>query len=223
MARRCIVTGGTRGIGRATAARLARDGWRVAVLARTIPADFLEAPDAPERAIACDVADEDSVSAAFQSVVSEFGGVDAVVCAAGCGTFGPTSGLSLADWRRQIDANLTGTFLACREALRTMVPVGAGHLVTVLSVASTHAFPSAAGYVASKWGAYGLTLSLAEEVRRSGIRVSAVLPGSTDTPFWTRWAGLRSIGRTCCHPRMSPRRSHGRSMPPTGFPSTRFG
>lgn len=183
------MTGGTRGIGLAVVERLLSDGWRVAVLARTIPEGFAGTLAGPCRAFSCDVSDEDSVASAFARCRSEFGHLDAVVCAAGCGVFGPVRDLSVADWRRQIDANLTGTFLACREALKSMLPAGAGHLVNVLSVASTHAFPSAGGYVASKWGAYGLTLSLAEEVRRSGVRVSAVLPGSTDTPFWDALGG----------------------------------
>lgn len=187
--RACLVTGGTRGIGFAVVERLLADGWRVAVLARSIPEGFVESLPGDCVAVPCDVSDEDSVASAFHAVHERFGRLDAVVCSAGTGTFGPTIDASLSDWRRQVDANLTGTFLVCREALRRMLPMGHGHLVNVLSVASSRPFPAAAGYVASKWGAYGLTLSLAEEVRRDGIRVSAVLPGSTDTPFWDALGG----------------------------------
>ncbi len=164
--RACLVTGGTRGIGFAVVERLLADGWRVAVLARSIPEGFVESLPGVCVAVPCDVSDEDSVASAFHAVHERFGRLDAVVCSAG-----------------------TGTFLVCREALRRMLPMGHGHLVNVLSVASSRPFPSAAGYVASKWGAYGLTLSMAEEVRRDGIRVSAVLPGSTDTPFWDALGG----------------------------------
>jgi NAD(P)-dependent dehydrogenase (short-subunit alcohol dehydrogenase family) len=91
---------------------------------------------------------------------------------------------SLADWERQLRVNLTGTFLACRAVLPTMLAQGRGDIVNVLSIASRVAFPGAAAYCASKWGALGFTRVLAEEVRRQGVRVTALCPGSVDTPFW---------------------------------------
>jgi NAD(P)-dependent dehydrogenase (short-subunit alcohol dehydrogenase family) len=191
MNRRVLVTGGSRGIGLATA-RLLRDrGWSVAIVARS-PADLaaweLESGlDHP--AVSGDVTDYRSVEAAVARLAERWGGLDALVCAAGTGSFGPTESLPLEAWHSQIDVNLTGTFHACRAVLPGMLAQGHGHLLNVLSVASTRAFPQSAGYVASKWGAYGLTLGLAEEFRGRGIRVTALLPGSTDTPFWDSLGG----------------------------------
>jgi NAD(P)-dependent dehydrogenase (short-subunit alcohol dehydrogenase family) len=152
-------------------------------------ADELSAGNADVLPIACDVTREADVERAAQATVERFGRLDAVVCAAGVGGFGPTTETSLDSWSAQINTNLTGTFLTCREALKVMLPQRSGHLITILSVASKVVFPGAAAYCASKWGAYGLTKALAEEVRREGVRVSAILPGSVDTPFWDEIGG----------------------------------
>jgi 3-oxoacyl-[acyl-carrier protein] reductase len=190
-ARVALITGAGRGIGRATALALHEGGWRLVLAGRTHEplARLVEETGGRHVAVACDVTDEADVVRAVHTVVERFGRLDGLVCAAGVGTFTPTPESTLDDWNRTIATNLTGTFLCCREALRVMLPRRSGHLVTILSVAAKVAFPAAAAYCASKWGAYGLTKVLAEEVRREGIRVTAVLPGSTDTPFWDTIGG----------------------------------
>jgi 3-oxoacyl-[acyl-carrier protein] reductase len=182
----CLITGASRGIGRATALALHEAGWRLSLAARSKEplVDLVRETDCEHLATLCDVIREEDVVKVVQATMAEFGRLDAVVCAAGIGAFGPTIESTLDAWNAQIGANLTGTYLVCREALKVMLPVRRGHLVNILSVASKVAFPYSAAYVASKWGAYGLTKSLAEEVRREGIRVTALLPGSVDTPFW---------------------------------------
>jgi Short-chain dehydrogenases of various substrate specificities len=187
----CLITGASRGIGRATALALHEAGWRLAVMARTRDplVELVRATDCEHLALQGDVTSEADAARAVAETVGNFGRLDALVCAAGVGAFGPTVEVSREEWDRQIGANLTGTFLACREALKVMLPRGEGHIVNVLSVASRVAFPNSAAYVASKWGAYGLTKSLAEEVRRQGVRVTALLPGSVDTPFWDAIGG----------------------------------
>ncbi len=182
----CLITGASRGIGRATALALSAGGWRLVLAARSQAAldELAQETGETHLAVACDVTSEADVTGVVTATVQRFDRLDAVVCAAGVGSFGPTAESTLADWNAQIGANLTGTYLTCREALKVMLPRRSGHLVNILSVASKVAFPFSAAYCASKWGAYGLTKSLAEEVRREGIRVTAVLPGSTDTPFW---------------------------------------
>jgi len=182
----CLITGASRGIGRATALALHAAGWRLSLIARSREPllDLVRDTDCEHRAVAADVGDEAAVIHAVGETVAEFGRLDAVVCAAGLGAFGPTPDVTQEVWDAQVTTNLTGTFLVCREALKVMLPKKQGHLINILSLASHVAFPYAAAYVASKWGAYGLTRSLAEEVRREGVRVTAILPGSTDTPFW---------------------------------------
>lgn len=187
----CLVTGASRGIGRATALALSAAGWRLALASRNEDAvkALVRETDADDLAVRCDVTREAEVAEAVANTVRRFDRLDAVVCAAGVGAFAPTAASTLDDWNAQIGTNLTGTYLTCREALKVMLPRRSGHLVTLLSVASRVAFPASAAYCASKWGAYGLTKVLAEEVRREGIRVSAILPGSTDTPFWDAIGG----------------------------------
>lgn len=182
----CLITGASRGIGRAAAQALTRDNWRLVLVSRSREPliELVRETDCEHLAVTCDVTQESEVTALVGRIAEEFGRLDAVVCAAGAGKFGPTPEVSLEDWNQQIEANLTGMFLVCREALKIMLPRKSGHIINVLSVASKVAFPFSAAYVASKWGAYGLTKSLAEEVRREGVRVAALLPGSVDTPFW---------------------------------------
>jgi NAD(P)-dependent dehydrogenase (short-subunit alcohol dehydrogenase family) len=182
----CLITGASRGIGRATALALDAAGWRLSLVARSRDplVELVRETDCEHLATVADVTREADISRAIEATVTELGRLDAVVCSAGTGAFGPTTEVTLESWNAQIDANLTGTFLVCREALKVMLPRKEGHLINILSVASKVAFPYSAAYVASKWGAYGLTKSLAEEVRREGIRVTAILPGSVDTPFW---------------------------------------
>ena len=187
----CLITGASRGIGRATALALHAAGWRLALAARGEEAlgALVRETGGAHLALPCDVTREAEVAAAVAAAAERFGKLDALVCAAGVGSFAPAVESTTADCDAQIGANLTGTYLACREALKVMLPRRAGHLVTILSVASRVAFPASAAYCASKWGAYGLTKVLAEEVRRDGVRVTAVLPGSTDTPFWDAIGG----------------------------------
>jgi NAD(P)-dependent dehydrogenase (short-subunit alcohol dehydrogenase family) len=184
-----LVTGASRGIGRSVALALARRGHAVALAARTAPAlaavaAEVEAAGGRSLAVAADVADEAQAEAMVARALERFGRLDALVNAAGVGSFGPTAELTLVEWERQLRVNLTGTFLACRAALRPMLAQRSGQIVNILSIASKVAFPGAAAYCASKWGALGFTRVLAEEVRRQGIRVTAFCPGSVETPFW---------------------------------------
>lgn len=184
-----LVTGAGRGIGRATALALAGHGFAVALAARTeadlaTVAGEIAAYGGRALAVPADVTDEGSVASMAESVLGTHGRLDVLVNAAGCGAFAPVAETALAEWERQLKVNLTGTFLACRAVLPAMLARREGDIVNVLSVASRVVFPGAAAYCASKWGALGFTRVLAEEVRRQGVRVTALCPGSVDTPFW---------------------------------------
>lgn len=180
-----VVTGAGRGIGRAVALALAREGCRVVGVART-EADLLSlAGEAGPRVVpfAGDVTEETRVRAAFDAALA-LGPVTIVVCAAGVAAFGPTAEQTLEQWHAVMKVNLLGVFLVCREALRVMKT---GHIVNIGSVAGHTAFPDSAAYCASKWGVAGLTKSLAAEVRAHGrnqIHVALVSPGSVDTGLW---------------------------------------
>jgi NAD(P)-dependent dehydrogenase (short-subunit alcohol dehydrogenase family) len=181
-----LVTGGGRGLGRAVALALAEHGWRVAVMARTpeqVEGTAAEVAKMGGSAAALpgDVTREADVTRCFAECSRLLGVPNALVNCAGSGRFGPTIALTLEEWQQHLEVNLTGTFLCCREAMRLM-PVG-GQIVNILSIAADTPFPGAAAYCAAKAGALALTRVIAAEVRPR-LRVTALLPGSIDTPFW---------------------------------------
>ena len=166
---KALVTGASRGIGRAIAEALIADGMEVVVCASS------GAPEVRGAALSrrCDVADEASVRALFAAS----GRCDCVVLNAGVLERGPIEGFTAAQWDRVLGVNLRGAFLCAREAFRS----GATRIVAVGSISGTLGTPHAAAYNASKWGLTGLIKSLAEEGRERGIFCACVLPGSVET------------------------------------------
>jgi 3-oxoacyl-[acyl-carrier protein] reductase len=181
-----LVTGAGRGIGRAVALELAARGFDVAVLARTKDnaervAAEVERVGRMAMAIACDVSNEADVAKAAAGVLQR-GTPTVVVHSAGIVERGhDVETTSAESWSRVIGVNLTGPFLVTRALLPAMRRRGSGRIVFVGSISSTIGCAGVASYAASKWGLVGLMKSLAEELRGSGIVVSAVLPGSVDT------------------------------------------
>jgi NADP-dependent 3-hydroxy acid dehydrogenase YdfG len=190
LSRVVVITGASRGIGRATALALAGAGYRLALAARG--KGKLEAVAAEARALGADVMalpTDVTDEAAVEATADWFNGLDGLVNAAGYGRFDPIETAATADWQTTLAVNLTGTYYCCKHAVQLMLARGAGQIINVLSIAARHPFPNSTAYCASKFGAYGLTLSLAAEVRRRGIRVTALLPGSVDTLFWDTAGG----------------------------------
>jgi NAD(P)-dependent dehydrogenase (short-subunit alcohol dehydrogenase family) len=131
--------------------------------------------------IAADLTQPKQVARVFNRIRERFGRIDVLVNSAGVFTYKPFVQTTLADWRRNIETNLTAVFLATRAALPLFARSRSPHLVNVLSVSSREAFPKCSAYTASKFGALGLTRVLRQELRELGIRVTAVLPGATNT------------------------------------------
>ncbi|MBX3160866.1 MAG: SDR family oxidoreductase [Deltaproteobacteria bacterium] len=182
-----IVTGGSSGIGAACAAALAAEGAAVLATGRRLPPGPAARPQLGVVAHAhLDVTDEAEVQARF----AEMAEVDIVVCSAGTGTFAPVANASVAQIREMLDVHVTGTFLCAREALRRMMPRRRGHIVAICSHVAHRAFTDCAGYTAAKAGQLGLIRVLAEEARPYDIRVTALLPGATDTPIWDERPGF---------------------------------
>ncbi len=178
-----VITGGSRGIGLAIARACGVEGAKLALVgrhggvlrraARQVPGETL--------ALVADVTRPQHVSRVFRRVREQFGRVDALVNNAGVFTYKPFVRTTLAEWRRNIETNLTSIFLTTRAALPLLARSRSPHLVNILSLSSRSAFPNCSAYTASKFGALGLTRVLAQELRERGIRVTAVMPGATNT------------------------------------------
>jgi NAD(P)-dependent dehydrogenase (short-subunit alcohol dehydrogenase family) len=182
-----IVTGGSRGIGRATAARFMRAGAKVVIVGRT-KADLDRAMAGFEhpgsaRAVQADVSEEADVARVVDEAVSAFGGLDIVINNAATNTLAEVEKLSTADWQAMIGANLTGPFLLCRAAIPHLKRRGGGSIVNVSSLAGQNPFGGGACYAATKAGLDAFSHALMQELRQHDIRVSVVAQGSVATGF----------------------------------------
>jgi 3-oxoacyl-[acyl-carrier protein] reductase len=175
------VAGGSRGIGFAIAQAAHRAGATLAILARK-PRELQHAATELGGALAipADVTRPGDVQRAFREIGTRFPKLDVLVNSAGTFTFKPFDKTTLRDWQQSLDANLTSIFLTTRAAL-PMLAHSRGQIVNVLSVSSRQAFARCSAYTAAKFGALGFTRVLAEELRSKGIRVTAILPGATNT------------------------------------------
>ena len=197
--KRALVTGAARGIGRATAERLAAEGARVALV--DVDAGALDAAaagiGAPALALRADVRDEAAVGDAVQRAVSAFGGLDVVVPNAAVQLVGSDDRADRLDrevWQETVDVNLTGAFLTAKHGAGALLPAG-GAIVFIASPAGTHGIARGLqAYSASKAGIVGLVRTMAADYAGEAIRVNGVFPGLTETPmnrWWTEDAALR--------------------------------
>lgn len=189
-----VVTGGSTGIGRATARELARQGARVAICARTAPdleqaAEEIRAEGGEILALTADVSRRDDVERLAGEVRDELGPVDVLVNNAGIGVFGALEDLSAEDFDRCFGVNVRGVFLCCKAFAPGMAERGDGVVVNVASLAGKNFFPGGSVYAGSKHAVMGLSKSLMVELRDRGVRVLTVCPGSVDTPFFDKAAG----------------------------------
>ena len=188
--RTAIVTGGSRGIGLATAMALRAEGADVLVCGRSGPAldraraRIEQAPGAGRvAAVVADVRHHDEAERLVAAAVEQLGAVDILINNAGVGRFAPVCDLAVDAWVETIETNLSGVFYCCRAAIPVMKRRGGGWIINVSSLAGKHPFAGGVAYCASKAGLNALTESLMQDVRRDGIRVSCVLPGSVNTEF----------------------------------------
>ncbi len=193
MSRVALITGGTRGIGRAVAEALLKSGEQVAVTGTTadgvVRAERELSQFGKAAAIVCDVRDSASVEAAVRTVVAEFGRLDVLVNNAGVGVGAPVADLTHHEWHRIMGTNVTGIFNCCKAAIPHLRASGGGWIVNVSSLASNNPFPGGAAYCASKAAVNAFSESLMQEVRYDNIRVTCVLPGSVSTGFSGREPG----------------------------------
>ncbi|WP_104992211.1 SDR family NAD(P)-dependent oxidoreductase [Deinococcus sp. NW-56] len=190
----CVVTGGAKGIGEATAQRLAAEGGAVMLLdlragEAQAAADRVNAAGGFAEGYACDVSREEDVRRVFAEIEHRHGRVDVLVNNAGIGgPGGPLEDVSLADWRGLLAVNLDGVFLCTREALRLMKQTGGGAVVNLSSIYGLVGSPDSSAYHASKGAVRLLTKAVALQVAGQGIRVNSVHPGFIDTPLVQEYA-----------------------------------
>lgn len=184
-----IVTGSTKGIGRAIAEALVREGVNVCISARhgdeveRTVAELSKMGEARVTGAVCDVRDYEEVKALVAHAVEEFGGLDILVNNAGIGHFARVEETSPEDFRAVLETNLFGVFYCCREAIPHMKRRGGGYIINISSLAGKNAHPQMATYNASKFGLNGFSEALMQEVRHDGIKVSYIMPGSVNTYF----------------------------------------
>lgn len=183
-----LVTGGTRGIGRATALRLARGGARVVCWyhADEEAAAGLRAEAAQVTIARVAVEDHAAVREGVRQIIADHGRLDGLVHNAGITEDALLAGMSDETWRRVLATNLDGAFHVCREVVREMIYRRAGRIVTVASLSGVTGLPAQANYAAAKGGVIALTKALALEVARYGILVNAVSPGLVDSALTRR-------------------------------------
>jgi 3-oxoacyl-[acyl-carrier protein] reductase len=183
-----LVTGGSRGIGRAIAIRLASLGCAVAIGGRDKTAlhaveEELRAQITGVFAQTADIASASDVEALVRDAESTLGPITILVNNAGIGVFGPAHEKSEADWDRVLNTNLKSVFLVSKAVVPSMIRHGRGDIINIGSLAAKNAFAGGGLYCASKWGLRGLTACMAEDLREHNIRVAAIFPGSVATEF----------------------------------------
>lgn len=190
--KRVIITGAGSGMGRAAALRFAQEGARVGLLDtnETHLADVAAAVAATggdALPLAADVTDEAQVEAAVAEAVARWDGLDTIVANAAIQLFGQddrADRLTAGVWRKTIDVNLTGIFLACKHGIKAILASGGGSVICTASPTSLYGLaPGFDAYSASKAGVLGLVKVMANDYARLGVRVNAVIPGFTDTPL----------------------------------------
>lgn len=190
-----VISGGGSGLGRELALALARRGHPLVLLGRRAKPleETLELAGAEARAagliLPCDVRDGLAIERGAEEVKRRWGAAEVVVPAAGVAAIAPLVETSEDDFKTALATNLTGAFLLIRALLPAMKEKDRGVLVPILSVAAHQAFSGWGAYCASKWGLAGLVAALREELKGSGVRVTALYPGATDTPLWNTLPG----------------------------------
>jgi len=184
-----IVTGGTKGIGRAIAEALLREGASVCITARHIDgadrafADLHDEATGHAFVFPCDVREYEQVQSLIDYVVKHLGGFDILINNAGIGIFETVEDTSPEDFRSVLETNLFGVFYCCHAAIPVMKKRGGGYIINISSLAGANPHAQMAAYNASKFGLNGFSEALMQEVRHDNIKVSYIMPGSVNTEF----------------------------------------
>ncbi len=186
---RVLITGASRGIGKATALAFAKSGLSSVLIGRSAETlatvvDEIQSLGGEACAFAVDLCEVEQVKPRLISILERVGSVDILVNNAGMGYTGNLLDTPLEDWQSVLDLNLTSPFQCIQAVLPQMRSQKRGTIINVISVAGRQTFPEWGAYSASKFGLMGLTKTLAQEERTYGIRVVALCPGAVNTPLW---------------------------------------
>ena len=193
-----VVTGGSKGIGLATAHALVSAGASVVITGRDQA--HLDAairsitPSSKVHTVRADVREQKDAAAAIGAAVDRFGGLDILINNAGVGVFSHVADMDPAAWRQVIETNLSGVFFCCHAAIPRLRQRGGGWIINISSLAGKNSFAGGAAYCASKAGLNAFSESLMQEVRQDDIRVSYVMPGSVATSFGAPDQGAGASG-----------------------------
>ncbi|HEX4962129.1 MAG TPA: SDR family oxidoreductase [Thermoanaerobaculia bacterium] len=186
-----VVSGAGSGLGREIALELARRSYDLALLGRRRQPleETLALAEAAGAVLPCDVRDAAALERCAGEVRARWGAAEIVVPAAGIVSLAPVEQVTPDDFAAILATNLTGVFLLLRALLPAMKERGRGWIFPLLSVAARRGFPGWGAYCASKWGLRGLVEVLREELQGTGVRITALYPGATDTPIWDHLPG----------------------------------
>lgn len=181
------ITGGSKGIGYGVAKFLLDKGMKVAITSRSLKAAqdaaaMISRDDTKILALESNVASYVSEQKAVQSVIEHFGKLDVLIANAGVGHFAPIDTLTEEEWKDTIDTNLTGVFNSVKASIEALKK-SKGYIITIASLAGTNFFENGAAYNASKFGLVGFTQAIMLDLRKQGIKVSTIMPGSVATHF----------------------------------------
>jgi len=180
------ITGGSKGIGLAIAQQLLSDGYNVAITGRDLnaldKAESMLQPSDSVLSIVSNTRNLEDEEAAIEQVLAKWGQIDVCIANAGVGRFYPIDEMTKADWDDTIDINLTGVFHTVKATIPALKD-SKGYIITIASLAGTNFFERGAAYNASKFGLVGFTQAVMMDLRKYGIKVSTIMPGSVSTYF----------------------------------------
>lgn len=183
-----LITGGSKGIGYGVAEAMIKEGMNVVITSRTesevkdAAAALAKAGSGKALGVACDVRQLAEQEAVVAQAISEFGSLDVLIANAGVGHFAPVDEMTSEQWNDMIDINLTGVFHSVKASMDALKK-SEGYIITIASLAGTNYFAGGSGYNASKFGLVGFTQAMMLDLRKHGIKVSTIMPGSVATYF----------------------------------------
>jgi NADP-dependent 3-hydroxy acid dehydrogenase YdfG len=184
----CLITGASKGIGRATAIKLAHEGYNLSLMARDLDAleelaRELSSFQVEVITLQTNLQKEQDILRGLKATYAQFGHIDVLINNAGLGHFHSAENLTAEQWDEVMSVNVRSGFLLSKEAIPGMKKAGGGHIVAVASDVSKRTFPRGSAYCASKYAQDAFFSSLRKEVREHNIKVSTIYPGLVDTPF----------------------------------------